>query len=489
MRMQLVVNVCIERTVMMINVSFRSLHFCQLKQRKLKNQSGQVLILGLAMMMALVVILLSLFNQGRLLNAKAKQSHTVDAAAYSGALIQARALNMQSYINLAQVGHQVAMAHLVTLASWAKFSATESRQFSRANPPAYLIGMMFGADHQRAYAASRRAASLLSIAERGNELEQRYARHDEIVNDVLLEVAYAIQDSFEETRDAAIHEVIKANYPHHQIVHSADADANLFTQAEGQVQWRLRGSNAEGLMTAYKPEGNYRSLLSSVAGVYDFLSPRQQTTRNSWSVSARCPHLRHELRRQGTTILNQEGNWQSIDTQSFHALRSNRWIGCYYREYAMGWGWISGRFNSIPDGMDYSENPPDNFANQDFWRWVQSATQWNLLGGLQNPLANSRAIMQRVQWGGGGLVPYIDINASEGDSLSFQLILRGPEIEGEVMTVSAGAESFFERYKPRHDARHEKANLWHPYWLARLAQSTHTPSDFTNDSTLPVFEN
>ena len=280
--------------------------FCQAQRRGLKEQSGQVLILGLAMMMVLVVLLLSLFNQGRLLNAKAKQSHTVDAAAYSGALIQARALNMQSYINLAQVGHQMAMAHLVTLASWAKFSATESRQFTRANPPAYLIGMMFGAEHQSAYAASRRASSLLSIAERGNELEQRYARHDQIVNDVLLEVAYAIQDSFKDTRDAAIHEVIRANYPQQQIIHLSNSQLGQTEPSEGQVQWRLLEADAEGFMTAYKPEGNYRSLITSVAGVYDFLAPRQHTDRNSWAVSTRCPHLRHELRRQGTTILNQQ---------------------------------------------------------------------------------------------------------------------------------------------------------------------------------------
>ena len=462
--------------------------FCQAQRRGLKEQSGQVLILGLAMMMVLVVLLLSLFNQGRLLNAKAKQSHTVDAAAYSGALIQARALNMQSYINLAQVGHQMAMAHLVTLASWAKFSATESRQFTRANPPAYLIGMMFGAEHQSAYAASRRASSLLSIAERGNELEQRYARHDQIVNEVLLEVAYTIQDSFKDTRDAAIHEVIRANYPQQQIIHLSNSQLGQTEPSEGQVQWRLLEADAEGFMTAYKPEGNYRSLITSVAGVYDFLAPRQHTDRNSWPVSTRCPHLRHELRRQGTTILNQQGNWQSIDTQSFHALRSNRWIGCYYREYPMGWGWISGQFNSIPDGMQYSDNPPDDFSSQDFWRWVQSATQWDLLGGLQNPLANSRAIMQRVQWSGGGLVPYIDINQEGRESLSFQLLLRGPEVEGELMTVSAKAESFFERYKARSDTRHEKANLWHPYWLARLVRSTHNTSDVAADNALSVFE-
>jgi hypothetical protein len=56
------------------------------------------------------------------------------------------------------------------------------------------------------------------------------------------------------------------------------------------------------------------------------------------------------------------------------------------------------------------------------------------------------------------------------------------------MTVSAKAESFFERYKARSDTRHEKANLWHPYWLARLVQTTHNTSDVAADSALSVFE-
>lgn len=460
----------------------------QQRQRDLKAQSGQVLILGLSMMLVLVVLLLSLFNQGRLLNAKAKQNHTVDAAAYSGALIQARALNMQSYINLAQVGHQMAMAHLVTLASWAKFSATESRQFTSVNPPAYVIGMMFGANHQSAYAASLRAASLLSIAERGNELEQRYARHDEIVNDVLLEVAYAVQESFISSRNAAIHEVVSANYPKHHITHIGNMQLNQSEPNESQVHWQIIDSDSDAFMTSYKPEGNYRSLITTVAGVYKFLDKRSYLAKNSWPVSNRCPHLRHELRRQGTTILNQQGNWQSIDTQSFHALRSNQWIGCYYREYPMGWGWVSGRFNTVPEGMEYSENPPDNFSSQDFWRWVQSATQWDLLGGLQNPLANSRAILQRVQWRGGGLVPYIDINKSGRESFAFEVMLKGPEVEGEVMMVRAKAESFFERYKARSDGRHEKANLWHPYWLARLVHSTSRAGEFENGTALSIFE-
>ena len=457
----------------MMNNRQRLTFFVLGQQRQdLNSQRGQALILGLAMILILVVVLFSLFDQGRLLNAKAKQTHTVDAAAYSGALIQARALNMQAYISLAQVGHQIAMAHLVTMASWAKFAATESRQYVSANPPSYMIGMMFGSSHQIAYAASRLATSILSIAERNNELEQRYARHDEIVNKVLLEVAYAIQENFHKTRNAAIQEVIAANYPKHEVI-AVGTEAGTFSiSSKNQLQWEILEDDNHDFMAAYQPSGNYRSLITSVAAVYKFLEQREYKTRNTWAVSERCPHLRHELRRQGNTILNQQGNWQSIDTQSFHALRSNRWIGCYYREYPMGWAWISGRFNTIPEGMEYTESPPDNFSSQDFWRWVQSATQWDLLGGLQNPLANSRAIAQRVQWSGGGLVPYIDINQAGRDRLSFQLHLRGPEVGGHLMSVYASAESFFERFKARDDGMHEQANLWHPYWLARLVKTS-----------------
>lgn len=463
------------------------------KAQSIQSQQGQALILGLAIMAVLITVLLSLFNYGRLLNTKAKQLHTVDAAAYSGALIQSRALNMQSHINLAQIGHQVAMAHLVSLASWAKFSATESRQYVSANPPSYLIGMMFGADHQNAYAASRRATSIMSIAESGNELAQRFSRHDEIVHQVLLEVAHAIQDNFHSSRDAAIQAVLAANFPNTQVTLASDG-LSLWSKDNldsNELQWHIVDKQSKEVMTAYKPEGNYRSLIASVIDVYKFLDDRSYQKRNAWPVSKRCPHLRHELRRQGSTSLGADGVWQSMDTQSFHALRSNRWIGCYFREYPMGWGWVSGRFSQVPDGFEYTDNPPDNFSSQDFWRWVRSATQWDLLGRRQNPLANSRAVQQRIRWQGGGFVPYLDINRHQQESFGFDLSIQGPRVADEVMTVSASAESFFERYKARRDGRREHANLWHPYWLARLVNSSASaaePSAQSNATALLKFQ-
>lgn len=85
---------------------------------RLDTQRGQALVLGLFLVMLLAVALIYQFGVGQVVGRKARLIHAADAAAYSGALVQARALNMQAYINLTQTAHQVAMAHLVTLGSW-----------------------------------------------------------------------------------------------------------------------------------------------------------------------------------------------------------------------------------------------------------------------------------------------------------------------------------------------------------------------------------
>lgn len=149
----------------------------------------------------------------------------------------------------------------------------------------------------------------------------------------------------------------------------------------------------------YSGRQELRSFVQEIANLYAFLGPRNDTARNPWVVDARSPMLRHELRRRGNTELYPYGRWQSIDTQSFHALRSNRWIGCYFREYPMAWGWIpTAAAQSV--GSPHVDDPPDDFAAQDFWRWVRDATNWDIHFGDANPLANSRAVANRQRWQG-----------------------------------------------------------------------------------------
>ena len=484
----------------------------------LKAQSGQALLLGMLFLAILSIALIAMYNNGRLIAARLKQTHAVDAAAYSGALIQARALNMQAYINLAQVGHQMAMAHLVTLGSWARWSSTEGTQLGRANPPAYVIAMHFGAKHGLAYGQASRARAIASIADQNNQLHQQFAEHDRIAQQVLARVSSAVHKSMEEARDNAIQEVLQQNYPERIVLPSktlkasslayvADSvtrgqeqqeDSSLHSVSSaaspslkyfmplleksrvesGALTWTVAQPSYQRFGVVYRPKANYRSLLTEVAAVYDFLDARDFTHKSLLPVSMRCPTWRHELRRRGHTILNGQGNWQSMDTQSYHALRSNKWIGCYYREYPMGWGWIPGQSGSVPAGMEYAEEPPDDFSSQDFWRWVQSATNWNIFTGSSNPLANSRAIRDRQRWSGGGLVPYLDIrDADKQASLVFSLSLRQYDVQGHILNTTSSAQTFFERPTKRRDGRYERPNFWHPYWQARLVDPSNVEEE------------
>src|SRR3546814_19656490 len=87
--------------------------------RVIDPQAGQALVLGMLMAALLSVAALHYFSAGRTLAAKSRQVHGLDAAAYSGALVQERALNLLAYLNRAPVAHQIAMAHLATLGRWA----------------------------------------------------------------------------------------------------------------------------------------------------------------------------------------------------------------------------------------------------------------------------------------------------------------------------------------------------------------------------------
>jgi hypothetical protein len=70
---------------------------------------------------AIVGSMLVVFNVGQTTNAKMRAMNAADAAAYSGALWEARTLNLQAYMNRAMVANEVAIAQSVSLRSWIEY--------------------------------------------------------------------------------------------------------------------------------------------------------------------------------------------------------------------------------------------------------------------------------------------------------------------------------------------------------------------------------
>lgn len=84
-------------------------------------RKGQVLVLGLALIAIVIISFLGMYRNSQIISKRTKLTHVVDSAAYAGAIVQARALNMQAYINLAQTANQIALAHLITQGSWTQW--------------------------------------------------------------------------------------------------------------------------------------------------------------------------------------------------------------------------------------------------------------------------------------------------------------------------------------------------------------------------------
>lgn len=405
-------------------------------------QSGQALALGLALMALAGVAWLALYGLGQRAGARAQLLRAADAAAYSGAVVQARALNLLAYIQRAQVGHQVALAHLASLAAWARFAQTQAARRTARNPPGALIGLLFGPSAARGYGAAQGAPAA--------DLMQAYAAHDELAHRVLQQAADTLVRDARATRDATMRAVLRAHYP------QGDGGLTLDVVRDDWPGYlrRVTGTDARGL----------RPWAQRAAGHFDFLQPRDFTRQGNWIVSPRCPTRRHELRRRGVTWLDRDGRWGASDTLSFHAVRSNRWIGCYFREYAMGWG-LAADSDATRAGPHVLRAPED-FSQQDFWRWVHRHTSWNLLGSRHNPLALSYAASRRLSPGGRGLPAVYAPVSSRENAVGFEIHARRRETGGVLSTWAAG-QSHFSLPPGTSVARGRPDALFLPYWQAR----------------------
>ena len=174
---------------------------------KSEAQRGQALVSGLLLLAVAVASLAMLHGVGRVVEARMRLTHAADAAAYSGALAQARRLNLLAYANRTLVAHQVAMAHLVTLEASMAFTRTLAGQRRRNNPPVRLLATLFGRDVAGAYRAAR--------AEPGTAagLARAYAEHDRVVHQVLaVGMASAVAD-LPATRARLMRLVLQDNHP------------------------------------------------------------------------------------------------------------------------------------------------------------------------------------------------------------------------------------------------------------------------------------
>lgn len=428
-----------------------------------RHQSGQAMIAGMVLILAVLFAALFSYQIGRIIKEKSALTIATDAAAFSVAQEHASVLNTLAYLNRAHLAHQIALAHLATMASAEQFRQKQSAQSITQNPPAAVIAMLFGPQHAAAYVASN-AGNVGSYA-LPEKIKQAYRWHDMTVHDLISKTQLQLINSWEKKRNQLFEESLSRNLRH------SISSAKLLSLSQLGVSWTVKADETKSKVLMHEGEhAEWLSMLDAVVKTQSYLSNRDYSVRNRWVIHPRCPWRRHLLRRKGSTQLTDRGVWKSEDTLSFHAVRSNKWIGCYMREYPMGWSII----NSNP-GQSMANEAPRNFSKEVYWKWrmKREGSIKSMRSYGDNRLAHSWSIQDSIQLDGRGQGRYASLHPSiktEPIAIVFNVKRKLAWIP-LMLSATTRSEAYFSDPAPSGAANRLKPSLFMPYWQGRIAGS------------------
>jgi hypothetical protein len=261
------------------------------------------MIYGLFVLVGTVVALFFLFNTGQLSREKTKLVNTSDAVAYSAGVMNARTLNYEAYANRAMLANTVAIAQLVSLASWIKYTS------NMANYGSGLSNPKFAPFYPSYYAALYSGAYLQRDLNDSGALENLAKASDKIIRKALMtaqQVAYA---GLLPARLLVMNEVAQANYLDDGVVVVDPIP--------------LAGGDFLAFVARYSDDKRTRfAEATKVAAGKDSFVPKR-----SWSMPAlwadcggAFPRVDWLDRRGGTELIGFD-EWKALDT-----LSEKRWV-------------------------------------------------------------------------------------------------------------------------------------------------------------------
>lgn len=432
-------------------------------------------MLGLLFVFVIAAMTFFMFNSGRAIDEKLRITNAADAAAYSVALMEARALNYDAHVNRAIVANQIAIAQAVGLASWMRYQESGARRVSTLgriaaswifDPDAYprlaqLIAA-FGAAQAHAPATASTLEPVLAAIVRAHDTASNALALSQRVMHASLASGIEQQRLASEIL-AAIDSRLSAG------IHRASHDFPGFTQRLGRSG----------------PGGDARGRLADVV-----LRSRDDFSRErSWSL--RGPNIpfvqrRVRLKRRGGTDLIGYDEWRALDTLEHEGQRWRGWR----------WRWrrtpVAGAAASVAaDTGERTETAGvrgvhggSHRDNATTSRTLAEPSMRDLstAGARYSGLPETRELRQlgaRASYRSGLTLRVskrrAHLRTSGGSAVvqpSGRLRQFDADLPGGEMVALARAEVFFERPHPRTDGRTELPSLYGPFWQARLTNPT-----------------
>lgn len=435
-------------------------------------ERGQVLPVSIALMVIVSALFYLMVNAGQAVTEKMRVTNAADAAAYSAAVVEARALNFDAYMNRGIIANQMAIAQMVSFASWIDYfahaadnivsTAADIEWFMLPDPRIIPLEVAFGgsefvAEYFGGQSVSDYAAYVIDAA------GFLIAAHDIASNGLALAEG-AVQLNLTagiRQRDVA-RKVVQAMDP------KMDAEVVLVSH---------------GFDTFTKSwSGDDRARLKDVA-----MRSRDQFTRErNWTINGfDIPLVRSDpsLKKRGGTELIGFDEWRGVDTLELHGERFGcgrfglSW--CDDIKEPIGWGGIEvdaggGDAGHGYHGNAYGENPTTARKSDE----VMREPDYTFYSGL--PAVREIADVDPNHEAVTGIT--IRVWKKQTDTLtsggaaqlkpSGQLqVFADHPAKGDMVALSR-AQVFFDRISARADGKSELGSIYNPYWRVRLVAPT-----------------
>lgn len=360
-----------------------------------KKQKGQAIPIGIAAILGVTILMLTLFNTSQVVSEKMRIVNTADAAAYSGMVVQARTMNYTAYTNRAMVANQVALAQMVTLFSFGPYLERLGVNIARVLRFIPYAGLAI--------------ASVVQTATRiGSKAIQLYVQlNTPIINGfqiVITEAQRTANVASVAATPLIVKKVVQANDANYEVTAAGIAGLGINAKDWSGVSKRysnnlyqvrkaeLAKASRDGFSTSKRGWGKKK-----IADIW-FLYSYFQRDADTRLISKGSKNSRRRS--------NMKWEWKAKDTISL-------WVGTRYwgKTGRFSWGWKSAE-GEAPIGWAsayMSSNGRDFDANASGC-WVGS---WfcNKGWGFKNKRAESWAdgVKKRLSAGYRGMQPYYDL--------------------------------------------------------------------------------
>lgn len=439
--------------------------------------AGQVLPAAVGLLVVMGGVFYLMVNSGQTVTEKIRVTNAADAAAYSAGIVEARALNYDAYMNRAIVANEIAIAQMVSLASWLDYFATgadnyganltQVNLFVLPDPKVLVLDAAFlGTNYISAYTGMTAQEYADYIIEYG--LAPIITLHNGVAEALSLSQAAVRLNLTAGVRQQQIaNDVVKAMDPALSaevvlVTHGFDTFTKSYARSGGSGD--ERGRLADVVTRSRDP----------------FTRERNWTARG-----IDIPFFKKDgaLKKRGGTELIGYDEWRAVDTLELHG----RTFGCGKTGLSwcddirtpVGWGATEvdaggGDAGRGYHGNAYGENSTTANRAETYMRRPTYAYFTGIPDSMElrdlDPKADiSSGVTIRVSKDQAAMLT--SGGAAQAKPSGAMAQFNDKPAGGKMMALSR-AQVFFDRIAARADGKQEIGSLYNPYWRVRLVAPT-----------------